>query len=176
LTDWREDLFIKRSDLSIKILNSRWPVTEKLVDSIVSKLGEYGIGKGRVLDLCCGNGRISIHLARKGFDVVGVDFSRAFIEDARRRAQEYNVSDKCYFIEGDVRDLINNLRGGDRGFDLVVNAWTSIGYTTIQDDESIFRQAREVSRVGSIFMVLETMHVGRMLNQMPRNIFVDHGD
>lgn len=40
---------------------------------------------GPVLELGCGSGRVALHLAREGFDVVGVDSSPAMLELARNR-------------------------------------------------------------------------------------------
>lgn len=134
-----------------------------------------GIRKGRALDLCCGNGRVSIHLAKKGWETVGVDFSKEYLDDAVEKAKLYGISDRCRFIHGDVRDL-SKLLEETIGFELVVNAWTSIGYTSVSDDESIFRQAREASRKGAVLMILDTMHVGRALNPAPGNTFMDLGD
>ncbi|MFO0660234.1 MAG: methyltransferase domain-containing protein [Polyangiaceae bacterium] len=59
------------------------------VDSIVSLLGlESG---ARVLDQCCGIGTLAIPLARRGFDVVGVDLIRGYVERARERATQARV-------------------------------------------------------------------------------------
>jgi len=41
---------------------------------------------------------------------------------------------------------------------VLVNAWTSIGVYEEQDELSIFKQARELSREGAILLVAETMH------------------
>jgi SAM-dependent methyltransferase len=41
--------------------------------------------RGRVLDLGCGAGRVSLHLQNRGLDVVGVDVSPMAVETARRR-------------------------------------------------------------------------------------------
>jgi hypothetical protein len=35
MTDWQEKLFIDRADLSIRIMNIRWPYTERSVEGIV---------------------------------------------------------------------------------------------------------------------------------------------
>jgi len=43
-------------------------------------------------------------------------------------------------------------------FNVVVNAWTSIGYYSQEEDLSIFKQARELSREGAILLITETMH------------------
>src|SRR3954467_3248267 len=39
----------------------------------------------RVLDACCGTGDLAIGARRRGADVVGVDFSGAMLERARRK-------------------------------------------------------------------------------------------
>jgi len=161
MTDWQEKLFVERADLSVRIMNLRWPYTEGAVDGIVRILEEHGITGGSVLDLCCGNGRISVHLARRGFRATGVDFSRPYLEDARRNAERLGVSDATRFVEGDVRDLAGVLRDQGEPFDAVVSAWTSIGYTTVEDDLSTFRQARQLSREGSLLFIIDTQHEGR---------------
>jgi len=56
----------------------------------------------RVLDLCCGQGRHSLELARRGFrNVTGVDRSRYLIRLARRRARAAGLP--VAFHEGDAR-------------------------------------------------------------------------
>lgn len=50
------------------------------------------IQPGRAIDMGCGNGRNSIFLARHGFSVEAVDYSKAAIEWARELAEEAGVS------------------------------------------------------------------------------------
>ncbi len=176
MSKWAEKLFIKRADLSSKIMNLRWPYTEKAVDAMVRLLKARGIDSGRLLDLCCGNGRISILFAKKGFESVGVDFSGDYIEDARERAVEHGVSDLASFRVGDVRKLRETLGGEPETFDAVVSVWTSIGYSTKDDDLSIFRQARELSKENSILFITETVHEGRASMRRTENSFVDLDD
>ena len=42
----------------------------------------------RLLDVPCGNGRLTLELARRGFDPTGVDISKEFIAEARREAEK----------------------------------------------------------------------------------------
>jgi len=158
MSDWIRKLFIDHADLFLRSMDARWSQTEELVDGMIRLLNGFGIASGNLLDLCCGNGRISVHMAKRGFKAVGVDISRAFLEDAKKKAKEHKVSDSITFLEGDVRRL-KKIVGDNRGlFDVVVNAWTSIGYYSQEDDLRIFKQARELSREGAILFVAETMH------------------
>jgi SAM-dependent methyltransferase len=151
-------LFVEHADLFLKIMNQRWIRSEGLVNGMVKVLGDFGISSGNVLDLCCGNGRISIYLAKKGFKTVGVDVSRVFIEDAKRKSREHNVSDNVTFIVGDVRRLKEVLCETMEPFNVVVNAWTSIGYFSQDEELEVFKQAREFSTENAILFIVETMH------------------
>lgn len=75
-----------------------------LVESLLA-----GPGK-RVLDAGCGTGRVAIELARRGFDVTGVDVDAAMLATARAKAPDLT------WIEGDLAEF-----GGYDGepFDLV---------------------------------------------------------
>lgn len=46
---------------------------------------------GRVLDIAMGEGRNAVFLAKKGFDVLGVDISEVAVRKAKRLAQEHGV-------------------------------------------------------------------------------------
>lgn len=158
MEEWIRKLFIERADVFLKILNERWAIAEGLVNGMLKVLSDFGITSGSLLDLCCGNGRISVYMAKRGFKAVGVDISRAFIEDASKKAAEHGVSDKTRFLEGDVRRLKEVLKGLCEPFGVVVNAWTSVGYFSKEEDLSIFKQARELSREGAILFIAETAH------------------
>ena len=54
---------------------------------------------GRVLELGCGTGRISVPLAKSGVDLVGVDRSEAMLARLRKRKTPVNVA------RADIRDL-----------------------------------------------------------------------
>ena len=50
---------------------------------------------GRALDLAAGEGRNSIWLARRGWDVTAVDFSQAGLDKGRRLAGELEIEWVC---------------------------------------------------------------------------------
>jgi SAM-dependent methyltransferase len=75
--------------------------TEQEVDFLVEALAlDPGM---RILDVGCGPGRHSLALARRGYDVVGVDHSAEFVRLARDAAATDGLS--ATFEELDVRDL-----------------------------------------------------------------------
>lgn len=89
-------------------------------------------GGARVLDVGCGIGRWSRLLAGRGAEVVGVDLSPTMIAQARHRAAEEGVADRCRFAVADLAEL----ELGER-FDLV------LGVTVLQHilDPGAFRDA-----------------------------------
>lgn len=158
MSNWTKKLFIERSDLFLKLMNQRWAKTEELVNGMIRLLNQHGTTSGTLLDLCCGNGRISIHMAKKGFKAVGIDISHAFIEDAKKKAKENKVSKLVTFLEGDARKLEKVVGSNRPPFDVVVSAWTSIGFSSQTDDLSVFKQARHLSRRDAILFIAETIH------------------
>jgi len=62
---------------------------------------------GRILDLGCGPGLYAIQLAKLGHECVGVDFSPASIEYARKFAQKEHL--RCSYFLQDVREALLGL-------------------------------------------------------------------
>ena len=96
------------------------------VDAIIARLG---IGAGAtVLDLCCGVGRHTVELARRGLLVTGVDATRDYLDKAARRAQTEGL--QVELVQGDMRAFC---RQG--AFDVVLNLGRSFGYFDDPDDD-----------------------------------------
>ena len=70
---------------------------------------------GKALDLGCGSGFWSVELARRGWDVTGIDLVPKAIERARGRAKEAHVAVR--FVTGDMTAL--SRAGVGSGFDFV---------------------------------------------------------
>jgi len=81
-----------------------------------------------VLDFCCGPGRCSIALARKGFAVTGVDKTGFLLKKARARARAAKV--KIEWVRQDMRDFVR-----PEGFDLVLSMFTSFGYFSRKQED-----------------------------------------
>lgn len=61
---------------------------EKRADYFCRLLSMCGIKDGILLDLGCGTGSMSVQMANKGFDVIGVDSSVGMLNVARQKAYE----------------------------------------------------------------------------------------
>jgi len=68
----------------------------------------------RILDLGCGKGAVSVHVAEEiECMVTGIDAMPDFIESAKNYAIQFNVQDKCDFETGDIRVRIKELKDFD---------------------------------------------------------------
>ena len=57
----------------------------------------------KILDIGCGTGRHSIELAKRGYNVTGIDLSECMLERAIEKSKEAKV--KVEFIKADAREL-----------------------------------------------------------------------
>ncbi|MCA9249387.1 MAG: class I SAM-dependent methyltransferase, partial [Planctomycetales bacterium] len=122
--------------------------TRRELDAIVLAAGMEP--NDRVLDLCCGQGRHCLELARRGFrHVTGVDRSRYLVRLARRRAKQEGL--KVAFHEGDAR----RFRLGDGQFHSVMLLGNSFGYfDRDEDDQAVLRAVRR-SLLGGGMLILD---------------------
>lgn len=70
------------------VIHRRYALTLELCGDVQGK---------RVLDVGCGSGRYCLELARRGADVVGLDFAPTMVSMARQRAAELDLADHCRF-------------------------------------------------------------------------------
>ena len=61
---------------------------------------------GAVLDAGCGTGRVAVELARRGYDVVGVDSDPSMLDVARRHDQAWVLADLATLDLGRTFDLV----------------------------------------------------------------------
>jgi SAM-dependent methyltransferase len=124
--DWydREDFWSTWG--SVMFSRERWEMAPEDVDKVIS-LTQAKPGDS-VLDLCCGPGRHALELARRGFLVTGVDRTKRYLEEARRRVKMEGLYVK--FIQKDMRDFRQ-----PRAFDAAINLFTSFGFFEDQKDD-----------------------------------------
>jgi SAM-dependent methyltransferase len=103
-----------------------------------------------MLDVACGKGRHSIHLAEKGFDVTGIDLSEDSIEEAL-----LYQADTLHFYRHDMR-----LPFWINYFEYAFNFFTSFGYfkTRREHDNAIRTIAQSVKSGGYFVMDYLNVH------------------
>lgn len=85
------------------------------IENLVQRAIEDRIAPCRGITLGCGVGRETLYLARKGFDVTGLDFSTTAIKQARTQAKAAGLD--VPFIVDDLTNLSHSLGT----FDLVMD-------------------------------------------------------
>ena len=119
--------------------------------------------QSHILDLCCGQGRHCLELARRGFrNVTGVDRSRYLIRLAKKRAQTEGL--QVVFKEGDAR----NPRLPDTSIDCVAIMGNSFGYfSNPQHDEKVLATVGKILRPSGQ-LVLDITDGGYMADHFER--------
>ena len=101
----------------------------------------------RILDLCCGQGRHSVPLARRGFQVTGLDLNPAYLELAQQSARSANVALKT--IAADMRQI-----PFQDHFDAIVNMYSSFGYLESEaEDLKVLESAAKAIRPAGRLML-----------------------
>ncbi len=118
-----------------------------LLEPYLSRLAEQP-GAARALDLGCGTGVVSLALANRGFDVLGIDHSPEMLALAEAKATGSSMNGHCRFSLGDVRAL----EADDGAFDVV----TVQGLLHHLDDiEGCLSEINRVLRPGGAFYISE---------------------
>jgi ubiquinone/menaquinone biosynthesis C-methylase UbiE len=167
-TNWYEDFFHGVSlDLWRKAISPQQTKAE--ADFLVRVLGCHE--GASLLDVPCGNGRLSLGLARRGYQVTGVDIATEFIEEARAdallsipegplaegRTDEIARAFSVWvtgekpgpqFMVGDMRHI-----EGDAIYDAAYCFGNSFGFLAYADMESFLSGVARALRPGGRFVV-----------------------
>ncbi|MHC4416752.1 MAG: class I SAM-dependent methyltransferase [Planctomycetota bacterium] len=125
---WHEDDALWEQLAPALFPKRHWERAETEVQQIVDLL-DLSAGAS-VLDLACGPGRHALELARRGFRVTAVDRTKAYLKQARRRADDEGLA--IELIESDMRTFRR-----PETFDLVINMYTSFGYFDEPSDDRL---------------------------------------
>lgn len=145
--DWWRDIFNENYLRTDADFVTDPEITTAEVDAFVELTG---IGPDdAILDLCCGQGRHLIELARRGYrDLCGVDRSHYLISMAKRTAAKAGYTIR--WREGDARKL----RFPDNRFSLVFLAGNSFGYfESIDDDIAVLREIDRILKPEGLVLV-----------------------
>src|SRR5262249_42595194 len=104
-------------------------------------------GPGRILELGCGSGRVTVELARDGHEVVALDRSRPMLDRLRARiaALPPAAAARIPPLEGDLRSF--EVPGGTGVFPLVIAAFNVLEhlYTRGEVDACLRRVAAHLA-------------------------------
>ncbi len=86
--------------------------------------------KAKILELCCGTGRLTIPIAKDGYRICGVDYTPSMLKQAKAKAAEAGLD--INFIEADIRTLDLQEK-----FDLIFIPFNSIHH--LYHNEDLFK-------------------------------------
>lgn len=123
-------------------------ITRKEVDVFLETLGSLSPDT-RILDLCCGQGRHALEIARRGFSrVTGMDRSHYLVSRGRNLNRRYGLS--VTFKEGDARRLPFK----NDSFETVIIAGNSFGYfESTKDDLTVLKEVLRVLEPGGSLLI-----------------------
>lgn len=103
---------------------------------VAGLLSEYGVTSGLVLELGCGTGSITRRLAKRGYDMIGIDLSEDMLLMAREKGAQEGLSyDQILYLNQDMREF--ELYGT---VGAVISICDSINYITSEEDlTQVFR-------------------------------------
>jgi SAM-dependent methyltransferase len=112
----------------------------------------------RLFDQCCGIGSLALPLARRGFEIWGVDQCAPYIERGRREAEAQGLASRCHLEAADACSYVPSAP-----CDGAINWWTSLGHVGRDEgDRAMLRRAFEALRPGGRF-ALDSMNVPGVL-------------
>jgi len=111
-----------------------------LIDDLHLKKG------AKILDIPCGQGRHSVELAKKGFQVIGVDYSSIALNAAKEWAIQNKVSP--IFIKQDIRLLKLKEK-----FDAIAMLGNSFGYFSDIDNEKVIKNISALLKPKGFFII-----------------------
>ncbi|SHK13217.1 class I SAM-dependent DNA methyltransferase [Paramaledivibacter caminithermalis] len=116
------------------------------VDYIEEIFGMEGVKPQSILELACGTGNITNKLAKRGYDVVGVDISSDMLTFAKNKAHDTGVFVK--YLNQDMRELDYNKK-----VDTVLCLCDGFNYILEKDDLlSIFKKIYSLLKEKGLFV------------------------
>jgi ubiquinone/menaquinone biosynthesis C-methylase UbiE len=122
-----------------------------------------------VLDVPCGNGRLTFELENRGYRVTGIDLADEFIAEARSRAPDGSAS--IEFILGDMRNI--------EGLGLYDGAFcfgNSFGFLEYADMEKFLAGVTRALKPGARFIVNTAMAAESVLPDFEEQSCHEMGD
>ena len=141
---WFEDESFWSEMYPFMFPEERFRLAEEQIEKILTLAGYT---EGTVLDLCCGPGRHSLALAKRGIQVTAVDRSEFLLRRAQEEAAKSNL--EIEFVSDDMRHFVRS-----KSFSLILNMFTSFGYfEDKEDDLKVLRNAYQSLEAGGSMLI-----------------------
>jgi ubiquinone/menaquinone biosynthesis C-methylase UbiE len=131
----------------------------ELKNSVVEKFLKKHNTK-TVLDLTCGTGSQVLFLAKKGYEVVGSDFSPDLLKIARKKAKEAKLT--LRFVDGDMRTI----QVGK--FDAAITMFNAVGHLTKSGFEKAIKNVNKNLKDGGIY-VFDILNLEALTDEVVSN-------
>jgi SAM-dependent methyltransferase len=119
---------------------------DQWVSYVQNILVKYDVKAGRLLDLACGTGELSVRFAQQGFDVTGIDLSEDMLSVAQAKAEEKGV--KIPFFQQNMANL-----EGQELFDVIGIFCDSLNYLQSEDEvKSTFSNVHQHLQDNGVFI------------------------
>jgi len=99
-----------------------------------------------ILDVCCGDGRHLVELSKRGYKVIGIDYSEFILGMALKKAKR--VKANITLVRADMRNIPFN-----RHFDAAYSFFTSFGYFSDKDNLKTLKEINGALRPGGRFLL-----------------------
>ena len=135
-----------------------------IADKIENIFRRNGVKPELVLDLACGTGSLTIELAKRGYDMIGIDMSEEMLSVAYEKAVDYP---DIRFLCQDMTDF--ELYGT---VDAIVCTLDAVNYITDKRDlKRLFKLVHNYLNPGGLFIFdINTVH--KLKNVLGNNTFV----
>lgn len=109
-----------------RIYNQRWNAFALRAGPLIRQFYEAQPGlpdERRLLDLCCGSGRLARIFLDAGYDVTGIDLSESMLAHARQNNLPYLTAGQARFLQADAADFRL-----ERGVGLVISTFDALNH------------------------------------------------
>ncbi len=133
----------------------------------------------KVIDIACGFGRHSVELAKRGYDVLGIDYSKYMIELADKTKSSARL-ENLIFETGDMRRFKS-----DSKFDVALLVFSSFGYFSDEENQATLENTRNLLKTdGKLLIDLrnyldverDAKENGEKVNESTYKVNKTHGD
>ncbi len=120
---------------------------QKLLDQVVEEVSRYS-DSGIILDAGCGTGNFSMALAKRGYDVVGIDRTEGMLKRAKGKKKNAGIKN----MELLKLDLEEELAFPDNYFEGIISVHSLY---TMRDPERVIKEYHRILRPNGQFVLSE---------------------